>query len=461
VNAYSVTPRPVANVDGEHALVAALLFDGSRTDIAADRVSPADFTDPLYSAMYGLIVREAARGAPLNALTIKPYLDDLPDFKEAGGMSFLARMNQGAAGLIDLAATAKQIHQLSQRRMLIENMRAVINDAADSEIQLATVVESAEAGIFNATVTDEGLHQPTAAECLDELLASFDEPIGGVKCHAIPSIDRLIGPLKPKQLIIGAGRPGMGKTATALSYAIGAAKAGHGVLFVSLEMGSTELAARMAADLCFDGHRGIPFESIRDNTLTAAQREQIASIRSDIHHLPLQIIDTGKLSIGRLSMIIRRYKRRFEARGLKLEMVIIDYLQLLQTDNPKRSNYEAISEISMALKAIAKEQGLTVFALAQLSREAEKRPDKRPQLSDLRDSGQIEQDADAVLFLYRHEYYLKQAPEADPAHEKHDVWQVAMRKCEGMIDFICAKRRNGRTGSATGVFWAGNQAVRG
>jgi replicative DNA helicase len=461
VNAYSVTARPVSNVEGEHALIAALLFDGSRTDVAADRVSACDFTDPLYAAMYGLVVREAARGCPLNALTIKPYIDDLPDFKEAGGMSFLARMNQAAAGLIDLAATANQIRQFSQRRMLIENMRTVIASAADPEIQLASVVEAAEAGIFNATVTDEGLHQPTAAECLDELLASFDEPVGGVQCHAIPSIDRLIGPLKPKQLIIGAGRPGMGKTATALSYAIGAAKAGHGVLFVSLEMGSTELAARMAADLSFDGHRGIPFESIRDNTLTASQREQIAAIRSDIDKLPLQIIDTGKLTIGRLSMIIRRYKRRFEARGLKLETVIVDYLQLLHTDTPKRSNYEAISEISMALKAIAKEQGLTVFALAQLSREAEKRPDKRPQLSDLRDSGQIEQDADAVLFLYRHEYYLKQSPKADPGHPEHSEFLSALRSCEGKIDFICAKRRNGRTGTETGRFWAGNQAVRG
>jgi len=140
--------------------------------------------------------------------------------------------------------------------------------------------------------------------------------------------------------------------------------------------------------------------------------------------------------------------------------VVVDYLQLLRTDDKKQSSYEVVSEISRRLKAMAKDQGVCVFALSQLSREVEKRPDKRPTLSDLRESGQIEQDADAVLFFYRHEYYLQKAEPAPNSPERYD-WEQGMQSCAGLIDFICAKRRNGPEGTATGQFHGAYQAVRG
>lgn len=251
----------------------------------------------------------------------------------------------------------------------------------------------------------------------------------------------------------------MGKTALALSYSIGAVRAGHGVLYVSLEMSGRELAARMASDLCFGSDNPIPFSNIRDGSLSPEYRSRIINAKNDMLARPFSVIDAGSLTMGRLNMLVRRHKRRMAAMGHKLELVVIDYLQLLHTDSKSRSNYEAVSEISRGLKAMAKDNDIAVFALAQLSREVEKRHDRRPQLSDLRDSGQIEQDADAVLFLLRQEYYLQQE-EVPPLHKDYTNWQAKMAEFENKIEFIVAKRRNGITGRAMGKFYGKYQAVR-
>lgn len=248
-------------------------------------------------------------------------------------------------------------------------------------------------------------------------------------------------------------------TAVALSYSIGAAMNGHGVLYVSLEMSSAELGARMAADLCFNGRDGVYFSDIINRRVKPADRERLKIAQGMASDLPLAVIDAGSLHVNRLGAIVRRQARRFAARGEKLSLVVVDYLQLLSADKGKGA-YEAVSQISRALKALAKEQDIPVLALAQLSREVEKRTDRRPQLSDLRDSGQIEQDADTVMFLLRNEYYLrKEQPEmTSPDYMK---WEQAMQDHAGKIEFICAKRRNGETGKALGAFHGAFQAVRG
>lgn len=250
-------------------------------------------------------------------------------------------------------------------------------------------------------------------------------------------------------------------TAVAISYAIGAARRGHGVLFISLEMSSHELGMRMASDLCFDlgEHDRVPFAAIQSGTINDRQRDAIRRARGYVADLPLFVVDAGSMTIGRLNMLVRRYARRLEAKGQKLELVIVDYLQLLHPDQRHRSAYENVSEVSRGLKACAKENGVGVFALAQLSREVEKREDKRPMLSDLRDSGQIEQDADGVLFLLRQEYYLLKN-EPDPGSDKHETWRNLLERNRGKIEFIVAKRRNGVEGYSAGRFFGPYQAVR-
>ena len=447
----------LANLELEATLLGALLIENSLLDAVVETVDPADFHTALHGRIFAAIAREVALGNLANPITIKGYFENDADLKSVGGIGYLAQLYNETSGLTAPRKLAEQVRDLSQRRRMQAGLADAATCCADLTTPLADIVSQADDAM---TVRGkEQIHQPTGAQCMEELIASYGLNNKGVASLRIPSIDGLLGPIKPKQLVIMAGRPGMGKTAVALSYGLGAAKAGHGVLFVSLEMSSTELGARMAADLCFDEYR-IPFSAIRDGTLQGRQRQDIGSVTASARSLPFQVIDTGTLTVGRLGMMVRRHQRRMEAAGHTLELVIVDYLQLLSPDTKGRSNYEAVSEVSRALKAIAKDCGVAIMALAQLSRAVESRPDKRPQLSDLRDSGQIEQDADAVLFLLRAEYYLKQAePDEDSPHRGD--WLASMDEARNVIEFILAKRRNGVTGTALGEFHGAFQAVRG
>ena len=452
-----MTDPALVNLDAECDLLGHMMHDAGLVDRVADIIDPADLAEPLHERIYAAIVREISLGKKASPVTLKSYFETDQAMEQAGGTSYLLRLFTDYA-VCDPIATARLLRDLSQRRAMQAGLSTAAMACGDLAVTPSEILDHAEAAL--AGHAKDAVHQPSGAECFEELLAGWREKVPGVTCGVIPSLDGLLGPLKPKQLVIGAGRPGMGKTALALSYAIGAAMNGHGVLFVSLEMSSTELAARMAADMCFDGERGIPFSAIRDGTLGEGQYRKVTEAGVRMSRLPFQVIDAGSLTTGRLAMLVRRHARRMKAKGHKLELVIIDYLQLLSPDSKGRSNYEAVSEVSRSLKALAKDNGLAVFALAQLSREVEKRPDKRPQLSDLRDSGQIEQDADAVLFLLRQEYYLRQE-EPDQLDPKRADWQHALAKFQGQIEFILAKRRNGVTGNAPGEFHGGYQAVRG
>lgn len=449
------------NVEAEAALIGAMMQENNIIDRIADKLRPEDFSEGVHARIFSAIVRESALGKSATPVTLKPYFDNDNDLQELGGVGYLAKLTGQSGLIIGADSFADQIASLAKRRRLIERLSEASDIARDLELSNDEVIDAADGAITSATDGQETIHQPSGAQCFDELLASFNEPSTGVECKIIAPIDNLLGSMRPKQLIIGAGRPGMGKTAVALSYSIGAAMNGHGVLFVSLEMSSTELAARMAADMCFDGETGVPYEAIRDRRVSMEHMRHIKDSRAMMADLPFRVVDAGKLTVGRLNMMVRRHARRMAAQGHKLELVVVDYLQLVSPDQRRSSNYEAISEVSRGLKAIAKDHGVAVFALAQLSREVEKRPDKRPQLSDLRDSGQIEQDADAVLFLLREEYYVAQEEPNDKNSADHIEWQQGMDEVRGQIEFICAKRRNGRTGKATGRFYGQYQAVRG
>lgn len=450
----------LANVEAEAALLGALMIENALIDRACDIVQPDDFSEAVHGRIYSLLVRERSLGRHANPVTLPPFLADDPAIADLGGTGYLAQLTGSGASMIGAMDFARQIGELAKRRRLVEGLDAATALAGDLSTTTEQIVDAADAAIVEAGATADTIHQVTGAQCIDELFASYEDPSMGVTCGIIPQLDEVLGEMRPKQLVIGAGRPGMGKTAVALSYALGAASRGHGVLFISLEMSSTELAQRMVADLCFDGRDRVPFHLIRDNKLSTEQRRTMARARARLAEMPFHVIDAGHMTIGRMAMLVRRYKRRLAARGQSLDLVVVDYLQLLSADRQGRSQYEAVSDVSRGLKAAAKENGVAIFALAQLSRKVEERTDKRPLLWDLRDSGQIEQDADAALFLYREEYYLAQGKpaETDP---RHAGWQEAMEACAGRIDFIVAKRRNGSAGSATGTFFGAYQAVRG
>lgn len=448
----------IENIEAEAALIGAMFCDNSMIDRIADILEPSDFYEPLHSRIYEAIVRQASLGKAASPITLKAYFENDEGMKQVGGVGYLARLSSSDAGYFVTVDIARQIRDLSDRRHMQAGLSVAAQACADLDVAPSEIIGHADAAM--AGRAQDSVKSLSIGQCFDNLVNGFGQSVQGVVCQQIPSMDTLLGSMRPKQLVIGAGRPGMGKTALALSYALGAAEAGHGVLFVSLEMSSAELVARAAAIASFDGERGVPYSFIRDDDLTDGQRRRVAEIGGRMKCLPFEVVDTAGLTVGRLGMLIRRHARKMAAQGHKLELVIIDYLQLLHPDRKGGSRYEAVSEISQTLKELAKLNDLCVFALAQLSRSVESREDKRPQLSDLRDSGQIEQDADAVLFLLRQEYYLRQS-EPLPGDIKRLKWESDMALAKGKIELILAKRRNGVTGSAFAEFHGAYQAVKG
>jgi replicative DNA helicase len=446
----------LANEAGEMAVLGAMLCHPGAVDAVADIAAPDDFTDPFLGHVFRLIVHEHHQGRQANPVTIRPLIDAEPGFAALGGARWLAGLTASPLTLLAAVPTARQLRDLAERRRLHAGLEAAIAAGADPVRPLADLVELADRAIAASASDDGGCW--SAADVADMVIGNFDAPADGVLCGTIPSLDALLGPLRPGKIVILAGRPGMAKSATALSYSLGAAARGHGTLFVSLEMGAEELGERMLADLCLE-HR-VPYQAIRDRSLDVPQRLHLCRARERLAEMPLQILHKPGLTVARLRMLVRRWARRLAARGRKLELVVVDYLQLMR-DAGGRDRFEAVTEISRSLKELSEAEGVVILALSQLSREVEKRRHKSPQLSDLRESGQLEQDADAVVFVVRHEQYLRRAAESDPADPRHDEWQEKMRRCAGQIEFSCAKRRYGEEGVRTGNFLAQYQAVRG
>lgn len=441
-----------AEVEAELFFIGGLLRDPRRIESVVELVKPEDFSEAFFGAMYDVIVREHAKGEEVSAFTIRPFICEHPGFEAMGGNAFLANITVIDTLLAAPVATAKGIAKAARRRRLVEGLSEA---AAQPEAEpVERMIELADSAIVEATVSAKGSERLTGAQGMAKLAKAMKEDRRGVTCRLIPSFDDVVGPLRPKSLNLLAGRPGMGKTAVALSYALGAAQNGHGVLFVSLEMSSDELCARAASEMSFGSRGQVPYsEFTKEGPPSREVMVALADAEARMADMPFEIIDTGGMTISRLAMEVRRNARRLAAKGESLGLVVVDYAQLLRTDARSQSPYERISEVSMALKAIAKDNDVAVLALAQLSREVEKRADKRPMLSDLRDSGQLEQDADTIIFLLREEYYVRK--------EKAEGWEAALQAVQNEIEFICAKRRHGIEGSAKGQFYGQYQAVRG
>lgn len=454
------------NVEAEAALLGALMIDNRLVDSIADSIEPEHFFEPLHARVFSAIVGQRNLGRVANPITLRPFFEHDEAMQELGGPSYMATLTGSGAAVIGARDFAEQIKDLAFRRALIGGMQEVIESArrgesdGDSLRKCVADAENVLASVDDEQHGTEEIGAGKAAMRVVDNLSRKDQLNQGVR-SGIDVLDAVLGPLRKKSLTILAARPGMGKSALAISYGNGAAKRESGVLLINLEMDNDDIAERALADICFDEDYGerVPFAAITSGNISTVQGRTLARGASALDELPITFVDIAAAGPGKISRLIRRHKRRMEARGHKLELVIVDYLQLMSSDNRSVTNpYERVSEASRGLKRAAKENDVAILALCQLSREVEKRADKRPQLSDLRDSGQIEQDADAVLFLLRPEYYLELAkPETE---DLLATWEEAMRTASGVIEFICAKRRRGKAGSGRGFFASSYQAVR-
>ncbi len=455
---YRMAPN---NIEAEQALLGAILVNNDAFYRISDFLKSGHFHEPLHRKIFEVSAELIRMGKMANPVTIKTFL---PADEKVGDMTvsqYLARLAAEAVTVINAGDYGRAIYDLATRRALITVGEDMVNIAYDAPVDMSPSdqIGDAERRLFELAETgryDGGFESFDDAikTAVDMASAAYhrDGGLSGV-ATGIRDLDQKMGGLQPSDLIIIAGRPGMGKTslATNIAYHIAAAyepaqqadgsfkaKNGGVIGFFSLEMSSEQLATRIISE-----QTEIPSSKIRRGDLTEADFEKLVAYTQTNQRLPLYIDQTGGISIAQLAARARRLKRQ---RGL--DVIVIDYIQLM-TGSSKRGNenrVQEITEITTGLKALAKELGVPVIALSQLSRQVENRDDKRPQLSDLRESGSIEQDADVVLFVFREEYYLRNK-EPTPGSLEYQQWETAMNEARGKAEVIIGKQRHGPTGT--------------
>jgi len=446
------------NVEAEIGLLGDLINDNRLIDLVADRLRGRDFAVPLYGRVYDAMLDQSAAGTNVDAVTLSPLFHDDEEWPRAFSVLSAASLNAGTRNRS--RAYFEQILTLSSRRRMVAGLQDVVHSARDLGVSREELLANADEAVAEMAEQVVTIQAPVGTYA-QAVIDSFGQPVVGVRCGMIGSLDDCIGVLRPSNLVVVGGRPGMGKTSLVTSYSIGAAARGHGVLIFSLEMSADELTRRMLADMTFSPQGGVPYEDIRDGRVRNHDMAAVLDAKRRFDELPLEINETSGLTLAKLVRQARTHKRRLVARGEKLELVVVDYLQLMAHSRKGMSPYEHASEVSIGLKTFAKAEGLTVMAVAQLSRDVEKRPDKRPMPSDLRDSGQIEQDADVILFVYREEEYLRRTAPEDQFGGKYEAWRTDMEAVRNKIEFLVPKRRSGPTGKSVGWFFGANSAVRG
>ena len=448
------------NVEAEAALLGALMVDNRLVEDVQLKLKPLHFFEPLHGRIYDAILRMTDKNMVANPVTLRPIFESDEAMKEVGGASYLAQLTGSGAAIIGARDFAQQIYDLALLRALIGVGREMVENALDTSEEVAPLsqIERAETELYK--VAEEGGNEgkvKTFSEATRLALEQAERALNsgghlsGITT-GLESLNAKIGGLHKSDLIICAGRPGMGKSSLATNIAFASAQrfmrdhedgiepaksAGAGVALFSLEMSADQLATRILAE-----QSGISSENLRMGKISQSEFRDLARAAAELQSLPLYIDDTAGLTIAALRARARRLKRQ---KGIG--MIVVDYLQLLQgTGKSGNDNrVQEISEISRGLKQLAKELDLPVLALSQLSRAVEQREDKRPQLSDLRESGSIEQDADMVWFIYRADYYLAAKQPADD-HPDFPAWQEEMGRVYGEAELIVAKQRHGATG---------------
>jgi replicative DNA helicase len=463
-----MTPELPHNVEAEAALLGALMIDNRMVEDVQIKLRSEHFFEAVHGRVYDAILKLTDRNMVANPVTLKPMFDADEAMKSLGGPAYLAQLTGSGAALIGARDFAEQIYDLALLRELVSVGRDMATRALDTSeaVTPKDQIEEAEVALYrvaeqggeSGSVKSFGQATKLAVELAEKALNSGGG-LSGVTT-GLETVNGKTGGLHHSDLVILAGRPGMGKTALATNFAFNAARrwvrdeedgidpaksVGARVAFFSLEMSADQLATRILSE-----QSGISSENLRMGKISQTDFRNLARASAELENLPLFIDDTPALTIAALRTRARRLKRRH---GIGL--VVVDYLQLLQGSGKasEGNRVQEISEISRGLKTLAKELHVPVIALSQLSRAVEQREDKQPMLSDLRESGSIEQDADIVMFVYREEYYVQQREPKRPndgddakTFDEHAKWAMDMERVFGLAELIIAKQRHGATG---------------
>ena len=448
------------SVEAEQQLLGAILTNNDVYDKIASIIGASHFYDPVHARIVEICASRIAKNQLASPVTVRAFLEDDEGLAELGGPAYLARLAGSAVSAFAVRDYAQMIYDLAIRRQLIGLGRDISAKAARVDVasEPREQIVEAEQQLYKLSEqgqTESGFQSFLRAvtDAVNVANAAYQRQGGlsGVSTGLV-DMDKKLGGLHRSDLLILAGRPSMGKTSLATNIAFNIAKAyRRGVLpdgsqgaveggvvgFFSLEMSAEQLAARILSEAS-----EVPSEQIRRGDMTEAEFRRFVEAAKALEACPLFIDDTPALPISQLAARARRLKRTHG-----LDALIVDYLQLVRPATAKDSRVNEVSEITQGLKAIAKELDIPVVALSQLSRQVESREDKRPQLSDLRESGSIEQDADVVMFVFREEYYVEREKPSDDRLDEMAAWQERMERLHGKAEVIIGKQRHGPIGS--------------
>jgi replicative DNA helicase len=450
------------NLEAEQALLGAILFDNETYNRINSKLEPTHFYDPVHGRIFAACAQTIAAGNLADGVTMRERFAKDGALKEIGGAKYLLTLLEHAAQLsVHAQEYAELIYDLALRRELIR-VGGEISELAENppdDSDATDIIEEAERALF--TLAESGTASSGFSPFSRALATSIENAAAAYESKSDVSglatgfndLDRMLGGLHGSDLIILAGRPSMGKTALATNIAFNIARArlaanrsgdfenqlnkGGVVAFFSLEMSAEQLATRLLSDFA-----GIESDRIRRGKIHKDEYERLSDAAAELQALPLHIDETGAINIAQLMARARRLQRTGG-----LDCIVVDYLQLVTSAgrNKNDGRVQEVSEITQGLKALAKDLKVPVIALSQLSRQVENREDKRPQLSDLRESGSIEQDADAVLFVYRESYYLERV-EPREGSDEHFAWQRQLDEVRNQAEVIIGKQRHGPIG---------------
>jgi replicative DNA helicase len=448
---------PPLNFEAEQAVLGSIMMNSRAFEAVSDFLRPEYFAEPAHGRIFAVCRDLIGRGRKADPITLKPILENDPSVVDVGGFRYVAQIAAAEVPMRMAADYGRQVFDLHTRRALIEAGQDLIERAYDTASDTAAnaIQEAHEAVLFelaSSGAAEGDLRE--FGEFVDGAIAAWDR---AHKNRGAPSgiptglvdLDARLGGLNRSDLIILAGRPAMGKTSLAVSAAVNAAMSGAKIGFFSLEMAGHQLAQRVIS-----AHAGVDGSKARMGQLENRDFEKLAIAGQEIRDLGMFIDDTAAVTVQAIRNRARRLKRR---KGL--DVVVVDYIGLATPTTGNGNRVHEIEGITKGLKALAKELDVPVVALSQLSRAVEQREDKRPMLSDLRDSGSIEQDADCVLFVYRDEYYAakcepqKREGETDQKfNDRRQAWEARMAESQGKAECIIAKNRHGQEGTVALAF---------
>ena len=436
------------NIEAEQSVIGSILLSNEIFDDINILIRSKNFYDPMHQKIFSAIEKLIYSGMLANPITLKNYFENEKD--ELNVPDYLVKITKFSTSSRQAIEYSKLIYDLFVKRELIKISENIIDTAKlnDLDHDGQSIIENfekslfdlAEKGSFNSSIVKFDEAMKMTIEMASSAYKN-EEGIVGVP-SGLTDLDDRLGGMHKSDLLIIAGRPSMGKTALATNIAFNAAKKiqndgrKSSIAFFSLEMSSEQLSTRILAE-----QSRIKSNDIRRGRISEEQFDKFIETSKDISELPLYIDETPAISIAALSNRARRIKRLYG-----LDMVVVDYIQLMKAANFKEGRVQEISEITRGLKALAKELSVPVLALSQLSRAVELRDNNKPQLSDLRESGSIEQDADVVMFVYREAYYLERK-EPRPATVEHAEWQAKMSEVSNLAEIMISKQRHGPTGN--------------